>query len=165
MILRLPFLIKLEFKLENGSSWRKTSQGKGKNQQQTQSHMASTPGFEPGQRKWKSECSYHCINLATTLADQRSSTGAVVSLGDILLTPCAQKHAPVHPDLGNFYHSIQTPLTTWSILITTSTNSGLLLRRSPFPSGVLKVLPKTILSSPSRTLSPCSKKVSNGSWD
>ena len=41
--------ITLEFKLENRSSWRKTSQGKGKNQQQTQSHMASTPGFQPGQ--------------------------------------------------------------------------------------------------------------------
>ena len=35
------------------------------------------------------------------------------------------KHAPVHPGLGNFYHSTQTPLTTWSILITESTNSGL----------------------------------------
>ena len=45
MILRLPLLIKLEFKLENRSSWRKTSQGKGKNQQQTQSHMASTLGL------------------------------------------------------------------------------------------------------------------------
>ena len=49
IILRLPFLIKLEFKLENLSSWRKTSQGKGKNQQQTQSHTASTPGFQPAQ--------------------------------------------------------------------------------------------------------------------
>ena len=49
MIRRLPFLIKLEFKLENRSSCRKTSKGKGKNQQQTQSHMASTPGFQPGQ--------------------------------------------------------------------------------------------------------------------
>ena len=53
MILRLPFLIKLEFKLENRSSWRKTFKGKGKNQQQTQSHMASTQGFQPGQHKWE----------------------------------------------------------------------------------------------------------------
>ena len=35
------------------------------------------------------------------------------------------KNAPVHPELGNVYHSTQTPLTTWSILITKSTNSGL----------------------------------------
>ena len=50
------------------------------------------------------------------------------------------KHAPVHPDLGNFYHSTQTPLTTWSILITKSTNSGLFkfsfAALHAFPSGV-----------------------------
>ena len=49
MSLCLPFLIKLEFKLENRSSWRRTSQGKGKNQQQKQSHLVSTPEFQPGQ--------------------------------------------------------------------------------------------------------------------
>ena len=44
------------------------------------------------------------------------STYSLCSLG---------KHAPVHPDLGNIYYSTQTPLTTWSILLTKSTNPGL----------------------------------------
>ena len=37
----------------NRSTGRKTSRSKGEKQQQTQQHMASTPGFEPGPHWWE----------------------------------------------------------------------------------------------------------------
>ena len=78
--------------------------------------------------------------MSHTLADQRSSTGAVVSLGDILLTPlltwktrtCPSwpgKLLPFDPDaIHHVEHSDHKEHKLWTFRI--------LLRRSLFPSGV-----------------------------
>ena len=63
MILCLPFLIKLECKLENRSSWRKA--GKRKEPTTKTITYGVDTGISTRATLMKSECSYHYTNLAS----------------------------------------------------------------------------------------------------
>ena len=104
--------------------------------------------------------------MSHTLAAKRSSTGAVVSLGDILLTPCAHLKN-THLSILNWETSTIRPRRHWprgAFWSQRAQTLDFLNSPSPLSMHFLQVLgiAKTILSSPSRTLSPGSKKVSNG---